>query len=275
VADPLNPAAWNRFSYVYGNPVNLTDLTGHCPVCMPLLIMAGGVLGGEIAYAYDLNRTGRQANAEDLLTYMGRGGLIGATIAAFAYGDIPVLGGATTIGKLYMTGFSGGVAEIIVTGVTQGGYKDLPLAVDTFMSGFYTTYGLGLTTSGLSAAFQVSKANRAARAIITGFAYAGYRGMTKRETAPGEFITNFGAGLIFGFFSPVVSDTGQKFAKSLLGISPRSPNPLYPAASFASDYLAQAVGYFVSASALAGIRPPMLKLYRQSALEKWEWFVTH
>jgi RHS repeat-associated protein len=29
VPDPLNPAAWNRFSYVYGNPTNYVDPTGH------------------------------------------------------------------------------------------------------------------------------------------------------------------------------------------------------------------------------------------------------
>jgi hypothetical protein len=29
VSDPLNPATWNRFSYVVGNPVNNTDSTGH------------------------------------------------------------------------------------------------------------------------------------------------------------------------------------------------------------------------------------------------------
>jgi hypothetical protein len=32
VADPMNPAAWNRFSYVHGNPTNLVDPTGHIPV---------------------------------------------------------------------------------------------------------------------------------------------------------------------------------------------------------------------------------------------------
>jgi RHS repeat-associated protein len=37
VPDPLNPAAWNRFSYVYGNPSNLVDPSGH----NPLLIAAG------------------------------------------------------------------------------------------------------------------------------------------------------------------------------------------------------------------------------------------
>lgn len=28
--DPLDPRAWNRFGYVYGNPANYTDPSGHC-----------------------------------------------------------------------------------------------------------------------------------------------------------------------------------------------------------------------------------------------------
>jgi hypothetical protein len=29
VPDPFEPAAWNRFGYVYGNPVRYTDPSGH------------------------------------------------------------------------------------------------------------------------------------------------------------------------------------------------------------------------------------------------------
>jgi hypothetical protein len=34
VANPLNPAAWNRFSYVHNSPTNYVDPSGHCPWCL-------------------------------------------------------------------------------------------------------------------------------------------------------------------------------------------------------------------------------------------------
>ncbi|MCB8951818.1 MAG: hypothetical protein H6650_07385 [Ardenticatenales bacterium] len=34
VPNPANPQAWNRYSYVYNNPVTLSDPTGHIPCYM-------------------------------------------------------------------------------------------------------------------------------------------------------------------------------------------------------------------------------------------------
>ena len=54
--DPLNPRAWNRFSYVYNNPTGYVDPSGHfipAAVAVPLLFIAGGALAGELAYVLD------------------------------------------------------------------------------------------------------------------------------------------------------------------------------------------------------------------------------
>ncbi|GAB1471724.1 hypothetical protein MASR2M66_26020 [Chloroflexota bacterium] len=32
--------AWNRYSYVYNRPINFNDPTGHCPICLAVVILA-------------------------------------------------------------------------------------------------------------------------------------------------------------------------------------------------------------------------------------------
>jgi len=51
VPDPLNPAAWNRFSYVYNNPASYVDPGGHV-AWVPILIFGGAFLIGAGAGGY-------------------------------------------------------------------------------------------------------------------------------------------------------------------------------------------------------------------------------
>ncbi len=47
VPDPANPQSFNRYSYVYNNPLKYTDSSGHCPVCM--VVILGGLMVGVLA----------------------------------------------------------------------------------------------------------------------------------------------------------------------------------------------------------------------------------
>ena len=78
VPDPLNPQAWNRFSYVYNNPASYIDPSGHA-IWMPLLFIGFGALAGGGLYAFHLHYTGEQYNTADLVTWMAWGAFAGAT----------------------------------------------------------------------------------------------------------------------------------------------------------------------------------------------------
>ena len=41
VPNPGNSMSWDRFAYTLNNPMRFTDPTGHCPLCVPALILAG------------------------------------------------------------------------------------------------------------------------------------------------------------------------------------------------------------------------------------------
>lgn len=43
IPDPDDSQSYNRYSYVFNNPLTMTDPDGHCPVCIVILAVAGGV----------------------------------------------------------------------------------------------------------------------------------------------------------------------------------------------------------------------------------------
>jgi hypothetical protein len=171
VADPLDPRAWNRFSYVYGNPVNLVDPTGHF-ACGGLCIAAvgiGALLGGTIGagYAYDQGYT---PSSFEFWQYAVTGALLGG-----ATGGLLVVGagyplvsagavfGGTINSGLYLatsSNFSyGGLAGAFVGGAIAGGIGTIatPIAVSLGLgTGVAGTFAVNATAGLLAGAASAS-----------------------------------------------------------------------------------------------------------------------
>jgi hypothetical protein len=51
VPSPGNPQAWNRYAYTFNNPLKYTDPSGHCPICIPVIIIAAVAISGWLIAA--------------------------------------------------------------------------------------------------------------------------------------------------------------------------------------------------------------------------------
>jgi RHS repeat-associated protein len=83
VPDPLNPQAWNRFSYCGNNPTSYVDPSGHFP-WVPLLVIGGAaLLGGGYAWmrGYGPNTWQFYASAGAAAAVAGAGLLTGGYLA--------------------------------------------------------------------------------------------------------------------------------------------------------------------------------------------------
>ena len=88
VPDPLNPQAWNRFSYVYNNPASYVDPGGHFAVPAILLVAAVGFLAGEI-YAGTQGYTPLDAE----FWYYSGSAAVAATGIYFLAADVAIVAG--------------------------------------------------------------------------------------------------------------------------------------------------------------------------------------
>ncbi len=283
VADPLDPAAWNRFSYVYNSPTNYVDPSGHCPLCFVAIGASLFAMGSAIHYT--ATHPGASFDRAEYLSTVWHwtkwGGVGGAAFAAigpglglFALEESAMFG--ATASQLFNAGLTTGAASVIVTGLAQGGYRDPTEVEDAFLSGFYTAYGLSLATGGIASAFNVSSSARLGRAIITGGVGASYGAFIKHETTWEEVATNFAASFIFGWFSPSVNATGERLAYKILNVPWPLPSLYVPGSGpYLKEYVAQGMGYAVSSAAVTAIKPSQLKFYWQRMQEGWQWFITH
>lgn len=86
IPNPLNPAAWNRFSYVYGNPVNHTDPSGHCieDLCIVETFLLGVAVGAVTNWTFnaiDHHICGTPYQSKDQLNDLLIGGAFGGLFA--------------------------------------------------------------------------------------------------------------------------------------------------------------------------------------------------
>jgi RHS repeat-associated protein len=123
-----NPQAWNRFSYTFNNPLKYTDPSGHCPWCLPVIIIAALLTG---------------CNSQPVdNTYQDRGFLLqgfdahetlvlGGTIDAYAN----EVGGANQLQKLMLASNNGASVTIRKDTAAVGadtGNTGIRLGSDTF-----------------------------------------------------------------------------------------------------------------------------------------------
>jgi RHS repeat-associated protein len=101
------PQTWNRYSYVYNNPLRLTDPDGRCPNCVAAGVGAliGGAIEGGIDLYLQLRQNGgdwSQINGGELGGSIAggavAGGLAGFTLGGSLVADIAVGGAANVVG---------------------------------------------------------------------------------------------------------------------------------------------------------------------------------
>ena len=114
VPHPLNPQAWNRFSYVYNNPASYVDPGGHI-AWVPILIFGGAFLIGAGAGGYYAYHQGYGFESWQLYAYAGMGGLAGVAGAATGmWIEAVLLPAGATVGQAMLAGAAGGFAAGVV-----------------------------------------------------------------------------------------------------------------------------------------------------------------
>jgi len=107
-----NPQAFNRYSYVFNNPVRYTDPTGHCPIC----ITAG--IGGGVGAALYLWNESQQSDGVDLSVSLTWNGWLPTGIEmGDDWGDLAVATGTGAVAGALMP--AGGVWSVAGGGMAS------------------------------------------------------------------------------------------------------------------------------------------------------------
>ena len=140
VPDPANPQSFNRFSYVFNQPLIYTDPSGHCPWCIGAVVgVVGGALTGYGVQVYEniqqghsfVNALTTDISAKPILTGAGVGLVLGGTLGVAAPVVAPYITSgmatahtaAVTTAATYptTTAVAGGVAETVFECTMTGG----------------------------------------------------------------------------------------------------------------------------------------------------------
>lgn len=141
VGDPLDPRAWNRFSYVYGNPVNFTDPSGHCieDACILETTLLVGLVGGLINVGVNWRaayQNGQNYDIWDYTTDLGIG-----TFYGILYYRVGLAGRLGLLRYPVLGGLS--VLESATTAKAKGSSFDTNQAAWAFITGMTVPLVLG------------------------------------------------------------------------------------------------------------------------------------
>ena len=152
VPDPLNPQAWNRFSYVYNNPASYVDPSGHDGILVPLLIFGGAFLIGAGAGGYYAYHQGYGFESWQLYAYAGMGGLAGVAGAATGmWIEAALLPVGATVWQAAAAGAAGGFAAgMVEQSILEAGGAAI-LGTEVSAERILLAGGVGGVTGGLFA----------------------------------------------------------------------------------------------------------------------------